>query len=154
MTNSRICIDANLVVWTLVPAPFSAGAEVLLAQWRRAQTALIAPALLAFEVTATLRRLVYLKHLTEEEGDAAFARFQRIPVRLSQRQALYPLAWELSKRFNRPRAYDTAYLALAQLHHCDFWTADAKLYNAVRDTLPWVHWVGNLPSPGNGHSSP
>ena len=143
MKNSSVCIDANLVVWALVPSPFSGSAEALLARWRREKTTLIAPALFAFEVTATLRRLVYLKHITPDEGEDAFARFRRIKVRLSHRQALFPLAWKLAKQFNRPRAYDTAYLALAQLHRCDFWTADEKLYNAVKDRLPWVKWVGN-----------
>ncbi|GIV76846.1 MAG: hypothetical protein KatS3mg050_1240 [Litorilinea sp.] len=71
-----------------------------------------------------------------------------LKIRLSHRKGIFPLAWELAKQFNQPRAYDTAYLALAQLHQCDFWTADEKLYNAVKDALPWVKWVGNFaPNP-------
>ena len=52
--------------------------------------------------------------------------------------------WELAHEFNRPRAYDTAYLALAQLLGCELWTADERLYNAVQGKLAWVKWVGHI----------
>jgi len=148
--NSQVCIDANLIIWSLVPFPLSAAAEALLQQWQQEHITLLAPALLAFEVTASLRRLVYLKELTPTEGEEAFARFLRIPIRLSHRQNIFPLAWQLAQQFNRPRAYDTAYLAVAQLHRCDFWTADEKLYNAVQHALPWVKWLGHYASKQNG----
>jgi len=151
--NSPVCLDANVIVRTLVFDTLSEQATALLAQWHREQRVLIAPALLAFEVTATLRRLVYLKEITPDEGETAFTNFLRIKVRLSHRQGIFPLAWHLAKQFNRSRAYDTAYLALAQLHQCDFWTADEKLYNAVRHELAWVKWIGNYPLSTNGQET-
>jgi predicted nucleic acid-binding protein len=144
--NSAVCVDANVIVRTLVFGPFSAQATALLAHWQRTRKTLPVPALFAFEVTSTLRRLVYRKAITPAEGEEAFARFLRIKVRLSHRRSLFPLAWQLAKQFNRSRAYDTAYLALAQLNQCDFWTADEKLYNAVQGKLPWVKWVGHTAS--------
>jgi predicted nucleic acid-binding protein len=141
--NSQVCIDATIVIWSLVTFPLSNIAGALLRTWQETETTLIAPTLLAFEVTATLRRLVYLKEITPAEGDDVFARFLRLEIQLSSRQDIFPLAWELAKQFNRSRAYDTAYLALAQLNQCDFWTADEKLYNAVRAKLPWVKWIGD-----------
>ncbi|HBY96302.1 MAG: type II toxin-antitoxin system VapC family toxin [Ardenticatenaceae bacterium] len=140
--NSAVCVDASLIIWSLVPFPLSAQAKTLLATWQREETPLIAPALLAFEVTASLRRLVYLKEIRPEEGEEAFARFRDIKVHLSHRQSIFLLAWELAKQLNRPRVYDTAYLALAQLNQCEFWTADERLYNGVHQKLPWVKWVG------------
>jgi predicted nucleic acid-binding protein len=47
-------------------------------------------------------------------------------------------------RFNRPAAYDAHYLALAEMMNCEFWTADERLFNAVRDKLSWVRWLGQL----------
>jgi predicted nucleic acid-binding protein len=143
MKNSFVCLDANLIVWSLVPSPMSGAAEALLVRLRREGFIPIAPALFAFEVTATLRRLVYLKVITPEEGEEAFARFLQLDVRLSHRKGIFPLAWQLAKKFNQPRAYETSYLALAQLNECDFWTADEKLYNAVKQEFPWVRWIGN-----------
>jgi predicted nucleic acid-binding protein len=115
----------------------------LLESWHREQTKLIGPALLAFEVTSTLRRYVYLQEVSAARGEEAFEKFLRLNIRLSHQQGIFPLAWKLAKDFNRSRAYDTAYLALAQLRGCDFWTADERLYNAVSHELEWVKWIGN-----------
>jgi len=58
-------------------------------------------------------------------------------------------ALELAHRFGQPASYDAHYLALAERERCDVWTADERLWNAVREELPWVHWVGAYrpPSP-------
>jgi len=142
--NSQVCVDANIIVWSLVTFPLSRSAEALLRNWRQTGTILIAPTLLKFEVTSTLRRLVYQRVLTAIEGEDAFAAFLKIEIQLSSQESIFPLAWELAKQFNRSRAYNTAYLALAQLNQCDLWTADEKLYNAVHAKLPWVKWLGNF----------
>ena len=110
----------------------------LFESWNRSGVSLIAPALLPFEVTATLRRMVYLKRMSAETGEEAFSEFQNLPIRISHRSGIFQVAWEMAKNFNRPRAYDTAYLAVAQMHGCDFWTTDKRLYNAVHDRLGWV----------------
>jgi predicted nucleic acid-binding protein len=143
--NSVVCLDASVVIWALTPSPLSDKAAAVLAHSQKEKTSLVAPTLLAFEVTSTLRRLVYLHELTPKEGEEAFEAFLHLPVRLSHRRALFPLAWRLAKELNLSRAYDAAYLALAQLRHCDFWTADEKLYNTVKDRLSWVRWIGSYP---------
>jgi hypothetical protein len=48
MTNSQVCVDANLIVWSLIPFPLSDAAEALLATWQKTGTTLIAPSLLAY----------------------------------------------------------------------------------------------------------
>ncbi|MSP14435.1 MAG: PIN domain-containing protein [Chloroflexi bacterium] len=144
--SSQVCIDANLVVRVLTPGQESAQAIALIEAWQQAGHSLIAPALLAFEVTSTLRRFVHLQAITPSQGEQAFARFLQFPIRLSARRSIFPLAWRFSQELHLPRAYDTAYLALAQLQGCDFWTADERLYNAVKGQLAWVKWVGDFHS--------
>jgi predicted nucleic acid-binding protein len=148
--NSLVCVDANLILRTLVPGPLSERALALLETWGREKTTLVAPALLAFEVTSTLRRFVHLKHISADHGERAFESFLRINIRLSHQRGIFPLAWRLAQQFDRPRAYDTAYLALAQLRGCAFWTADERLYNAVTPDLEWVQWLGNYRPGPNG----
>ena len=142
--SSPVCIDASLIIRTLVPGPFSDQALLLLHRWQEEKAQLLAPALLAFEVTSTLRRLVYLGELTSVEGEEAFAHFLRMDIHLSNRRGILPLAWRLAQELNRPRAYDTAYLALAQLLECDFWTADERLYNVAAAKLGFVKWIGSI----------
>ena len=141
MMSSLVCVDASIVIRMLVPGPYSQNALALLAVWSKEQTSLIAPALLAFEVASVLRLYVHQKELTTEEGEAALEQFMQMGIRLSHRRGIFPLAWELVQQFNRPRAYDTSYLALAQMNDCEFWTADKKLYNVVNQELPWARWV-------------
>jgi predicted nucleic acid-binding protein len=39
-------------------------------------------------------------------------------------------------------AYDAHYLALAEELDCELWTADSRLYNAVRDRFPRIRMLG------------
>ena len=102
--NSSICVDANVIIWAMTPALLSEQSEALLRDSQRAGVGLVAPALLAFEVTSVLRRLVYLGELTVDEGERAFDQFRRMRIRYTHRQALFPVAWQLAKDYNRPRA--------------------------------------------------
>jgi predicted nucleic acid-binding protein len=60
-----------------------------------------------------------------------------------QPTGLYQRAWELARHFDRPAAYDAHYLALAEMEGCPLWTADGRLFNAVRHELDWVNWLGD-----------
>ena len=53
-------------------------------------------------------------------------------------------AFELAARLRRPAAYDAHYLALAEHLECPFWTADERLYNAVRNDFPSIRWLGDV----------
>ena len=48
----------------------------------------------------------------------------------------------MALRFDRP-AYDAAYLALAEADAQPLITGDARMYNAVREHLDWVQWIGD-----------
>lgn len=140
--NLVVCVDASLVLRMLVPGPYSQNALNLLSLWSEQETSLIAPSLLAFEVTSVLRLYIYQNELTHDEGKVALEQFTQMGIRLSHRRGIFPQALDLAIEFYRPRAYDTAYLALAQMNGCEFWTADKKLYNVVEEKLKWVHWIG------------
>ncbi len=139
--NSPVCVDASLIIPTLVPHQLSKPAEKLLIRFKLEHITLTAPTLLAFEVTSTIRGFVQQKMISSERGEQAITQFMQLPIRLSSRRGIFPLAFRLAHEFNRPRAYDTAYLALAKLIGCEFWTADGRLYNAVKEKLDWVKWV-------------
>jgi len=83
------------------------------------------------------------KELTLEQAEVAFATLQALPIQpmsvLGQRQR----AWELAAVYGFATVYDATYLARAELHGCEFWTADERLFQKVRDTLPFVKWLRN-----------
>jgi predicted nucleic acid-binding protein len=107
---------------------------------------LAAPTLFHYKIVSVVRKHVFRATLTSDEAETILTDLLLIPVQLMLDDALIRRAYELATQFNRPTAYDAQYLAVAERLNCDFWTADEKLFNAVRDGLNWVKWVGNFES--------
>lgn len=149
---ARACVDASLAVRWLIPEEYSDESLDLLDVWTESHTELIAPTHLLYEVTATLRFLVYRKVISEEIGDGAFQRLAKLPIHLSSRAAMFSLAWRLAAEFNLPSTYDVTYLALARLERCELWTADRKFFKAVKGMTPDVRWIGHHKPAGSTRS--
>lgn len=52
------------------------------------------------------------------------------------------IVYAFSREYKRS-IYDSFYLILAQNLKADLWTADKKLYDAVRNKLQFVKWIEN-----------
>ena len=144
MARPTICVDANICIKLVIGEHDSAQAVALWQQWRSQRALVLAPTLWGYEMTSIVRKQVYRGLLAPEFERATLAEVFKIPVRQIRPNNLHDRAWELAQRFNRPAAYDAHYLAVAELTGCPFWTADERLYNAIRHDLPWVHWLGNF----------
>jgi predicted nucleic acid-binding protein len=140
--SALICVDASLTLKLVLAEPDSPAARSLWADWEERDMAVVSPSLWAYEVTSVIRNKVHRGKITSHEGERAFAIIHKLGVRLIVPPDLHERAWEMAKELNRPAAYDAHYLALAQTLDCEFWTADGRLYNAVRDQLPWVRCLG------------
>ena len=142
MNKSLVCVDAGVLIKLVMAEEDSDRADALWEQWKEDGVKVVAPALLLFELTSVLRKKVHRGLLEPEEGKRAFDTVHRLPVQVLAPSDLHRRAWELATRFNRPAAYDAHYLALAEMMNCEFWTADERLFNTVRDELSWVRWLG------------
>jgi len=143
--EQKVCVDVSLAVKWVVPEPDSPAADALLADWQQRELRMIAPRLFSAEVDSVIRKKVAVRgELTEEEGETAFAAVCRLPVSLVWHPAQRERAWQLAKEPDRTTVYDTTYLATAELFGCEFWTADEKLYNAVKDRLSYVRCIAEL----------
>ena len=100
------------------------------------------PALFPYKVVAALRKKVYQGRLALEECAAAVDILLGANVEVVTASGLHQRAWKLAHHFHRPTAYDAHYLALAEMERCEFWTADERLYNSVKDGFPLIHWLG------------
>jgi predicted nucleic acid-binding protein len=99
---------------------------------------LAAPTLWLYELTSAVAKALQARQLTLEEARRLVLLIHSFPVRLiAQDRALGLAALEWSHRLQRANAYDSAYLALAELLQAEFWTADQRLSSAARQ--PWVH---------------
>jgi len=141
---SLVCADASILIKLMTTEPDSDRADGLWEQWKNQGVEVVAPTLLLFELTSVLRNKVHRGLLTAEEGDIAFDMMEQLPISIRFPSGLHRRAWELATELNRPAAYDSHYLALAEIEGCYFWTADERLFNAVKGQLPWVKWLGDF----------
>jgi predicted nucleic acid-binding protein len=101
----------------------------------------LAPHLLGYEVTNALHRRALSGAISP--GDTARGVGDVLStVNLRSARSMHARALELARRLNRPATYDAHYLTLAEQEGCECWTADERLWNAVRETLPYVRWIG------------
>jgi predicted nucleic acid-binding protein len=140
--NSLVCVDASLVLKLVLGEDDSPRVLTLWRRWIDESITVIAPPLLAYEVTSVLRNKVYRGLLSPELGDEAFREIHAQGIHYLAPEELHVRAWELARRLNRPAAYNAHYLALAEILGCELWTADERLCNASRETIPWVRHPG------------
>ena len=118
-------------------------ADNLFKSWSKDSRPVHAPSILYAEVTSTIRERVYRGTVQPAYAGALLgeALDWRITIWTDIR-SIQASALEFATRFNRPKAYDAQYLAVADALGCELWTADRRLVNAVGDKLPWVRWIG------------
>lgn len=61
-----------------------------------------------------------------------------IELDFSNNSELSRRAFELAHQFNLLATYDPHYVALAERENGEFWTADARLWTAIKEKLPRV----------------
>ncbi|MEP6985649.1 MAG: type II toxin-antitoxin system VapC family toxin [Chloroflexota bacterium] len=139
-----VVVDANiLIAFGLADEPLHTQANQILSAWQSAGEHLTAPRLFRSEITAVVRKVVYQGRMTPEQGRVMLAQLLIYPVEFHEDDALLKEAYELAVRFNRPRAYDSQYMALADRLQCDFWTADERLINSTQSQFIHIRWLGN-----------
>ena len=127
----RICLDASVVVDWVLPQGLQ-GERPLDGLLTQADETL-APALLYAESTSTIRRLVYLRALTDEQGTGSINRIWSLPVTPVHSEELYLGALRLADRLGHGKAYDTQYIAVAESAGATLITADRGMHtNAQR----------------------
>jgi len=144
-----VVVDASLAVKWVISEPDSDAAVALLNEWASAGKEVIAPALFTYEATNVIYRRVVQKLLTYEEAVQLLTDLFAIDISFdsSDYEGMGSEAIALAHRFHLPAVYDAHYLALAIRENCEYWTADAKLWNAVKGKLDRVRWIGDYNKP-------
>lgn len=140
MSNSWLCVDANLVI-RLVADPKDESVRELWDRWDAEGRQVIAPTLLYYEVTNALYRYRRQGLMSLAAVRLALKAALSLPLHLHGEADLHQHALRLAERFSLPATYDAHYLALAEQLGAEFWTADRKLARAVQAALPWVHLI-------------
>ncbi|MGE5576329.1 MAG: type II toxin-antitoxin system VapC family toxin [Syntrophothermus sp.] len=142
MKERKVCVDASLVVKWLIPEELSEHALGLLRDWRKDRVVLLAPALLMFEVLATIRKHLWRRTLTFSEAQQSVTYLFELPIQVKNDPKILGIAWDLANQLGQPTVYDTSYLALAQMEDCALWTADKKFARVIQERFPNVRALG------------
>ena len=144
----QVVSDSGIFLASVLQEPYSRQADALIKLWNKQHVQVAAPTLFRYEVIATVRKHVYRGNLTPATASKVLTNLQSLltGITFMVDEQLLQRGYELAEHFNRPTAYDSQYLAVAERRGCDFWTADERLFNAVKQERTWVHWLGSFGS--------
>lgn len=142
MSNSSVCADASLLIKLSLPEDGSDRANQLWLGWNRDRVSVVAPNLVLYEFVSAVWQCLRRNVMSVEQADRALEELLALPLVLANSLELHSSAFRMAGNFNLPSSYDAHYLALAAEMECEFWTADERLYNSVRDRFPLIRWVG------------
>ncbi len=138
----QIVVDASVVLkWQLDDEQHIPQATALRDDfYARGAITLIAPHLLIYEIVNGIATATRQKRL--EPNMAVEAMGNLLALDVEQRTVEPQRMLELALQYNLS-AYDAAYLALAESEGCELWTGDRPFYQAVKEELPQVKWIGD-----------
>jgi predicted nucleic acid-binding protein len=144
-----VVVDASIAIKWVLEEPDSDRADTLLAEWINKGKLILAPDLLAYEITNVLYRKVRKGEITLERAKEALTEISltEIEFDFASDFALSTRAIELANHFSLPATYDSHYLALAEREGCELWTADLRMWNSVKGKLDWLRRLGDYPTP-------
>ena len=135
-------VDASVILSAYFPDEAQDQAQALIRDHVIGHLQLAAPTLLLDEVTDAVLQARRRGRIDDEQANDILSSFEGLGI------ALEPVRWHpmlpLAVRFDRS-AYDAAHLALAEVTGQPLITGDSRMYNAVREHLDWVQWIGDYP---------
>lgn len=143
MNSSSVVVDASFLIKICIPEHMSAEARTIRAGWTASAVIRLAPSLIDYEIVSALNKKFLIGELSATESEEALALALEEPLQAIDTNDLHLSAMRIAQRLGLRSTYDAHYLAVAEKLDCEFWTADERLYNAVRDRFPLIRWVGS-----------
>ncbi len=146
MNNYIICVDASFTINLINSKSMDSPFIKLWENWQQNSANIIAPTLFYYEIINALHRMNQANLLTIEETEKALQDALNLGIVLyesSQFSQLHEMALTLAKTLKLSAAYDAHYLALSKLLNAEFYTADKRLYNSIKLSLNWVHFISH-----------
>lgn len=103
---------------------------------------LIAPMLLASEVTSILCEMTNRGEVPHEHARTAVARLGSLPIRYERPEGLAERAWDLARSLGWAKSYDAEYLALALVYETPLFTIDERMRRGAGHVV-------SMPSPAD-----
>lgn len=139
----RIVIDTSVALkWQFRDELEIEQAIHILGDFIDGKTELISPTLFAYEIVNAVHIAVVKKRIPEKEGLAAVNDILAVGIKLIDFAELAESTFNIAQNYKRS-AYDSAYLSLAEKEGCVMYTADKHLFNALKNNIKFIKWVGD-----------
>lgn len=147
--SDYICLDSSVLIKVLVSEEGSDAAEKLLEAAVDCGFEVVLPSFAWAEVGSVLKQKVKNEEIPSAGAEEAWEIFQNLRlITYLENAEIRELAWKIAAEHDLPTLYDAAYLAVAEIaskgsrDKCEFWTADKKLFNAVKGSRSYVKLLG------------
>ena len=137
-------VDASVAVKWVLLENLSDEAFALKGRWTASHEWAIAPPIFRPEITNALHRAVQRGEIDKASGSDGVGLLVA-STEIDEPLGLYSRAFEIAGELSLGATYDALYIALAEHHTCDMWTADRRLVRATQRRFPAVRWLGDVP---------
>ena len=138
-----VVVDANVALKWILSEEHAAEASALRARWVESGERVTAPPIFRAEVTNALYQSVRQGKLTKAAASDGLG-FLVAWIEIDEPPDLYTRALEVAGELGLGATYDALYIAFAEHHACEMWTADRRLVRAAQGRFPAVRWLGDV----------
>ena len=143
--SKYICIDSSVFVKLFFEENDSNKAKDLIRRVIKDNQIIALPSFARAEIGSIFRKKVRSEQVSIEVVEEMWQAFSNFPgIEYVKENLIMDLAWDISCSFDLPTLYDAAFLAVAEeitnktMEVCQFWTADERLVNSLRDKKDYV----------------
>lgn len=149
--NNFICLDTSVLVKLLVEEEDTQKALSLMEDIVLNGKLIVLPPFAWAEVGSVLRKMQRRNELTADEAEELWVEFSNFSgIEYLSDDKVAERAWKISRHFDMPTLYDSAFLAVAEAvtertgEICEYWTADEKLINVLGNRMEYVRYLKNF----------
>ena len=140
-------VDAHVVLAGFLSDEAQAQAQAVIRNQLFGRRHLAVPSLLVYEVTNAAVQAACRGCISTDQAQEILATFEGLAIELQT--VMWQSILSFAQRFDRS-TYDAACLALADAAGQPLSTGGKRLYNAVRERLDWVRWLGDYEEAAGG----
>ncbi len=119
-------------------------AQGIIKDYARGNIIFHAPSLITYEIINACLVASRMARFPNERAKELMDEMLGIEIIKEDIKPLKDRIFDISTKHSRS-AYDGAYIAVAELRHIPFLTADKKLFNSVKHHFPFVKWIADYP---------
>ena len=138
--SSYVCLDSSVLIKLLSWEEGSEVAAELMEKIAANELSIVLPSFAWAEIGSVLRQKVLRKEITVEEAEESWRMFRRLRnITYMDSEEVMNIAWRISTEEKLSTLYDASYLSVAETvakqsnEVCEFWTADKRLVNSLKD---------------------